>query len=81
MSALPPKADICSATADVRFAPESGHVQGSSPCPLRANSGHSRDSKKKPPPTADVGVIIDKFSLPSRNQRNAFIFAIAALRN
>ena len=25
MSALPPKADMCSAQADVRFTPESGH--------------------------------------------------------
>ena len=35
------KADMCSAQADVRFIPESGHVQCNSGCPLCANSGHS----------------------------------------
>ena len=34
-------ADICSANRHVRFAPESGHVQCNSACPLSANSGHS----------------------------------------
>ena len=34
------KADMCSAQADVRFAPESGHVRRDSPCPLCASSGH-----------------------------------------
>ena len=27
MSALPPKADMCGAKADVRFTPKSGHVR------------------------------------------------------
>src|SRR5262245_25270467 len=55
MSALLPKADICSALADVRFGskadictapahvrftPESGQVQCTCRCPLWANSGH-----------------------------------------
>ena len=35
------KADICGAQSHVRFTPESGHVQCTSPCPLWANSGHS----------------------------------------
>jgi hypothetical protein len=30
--------------ADVRFTPESGHVQCNSPCPLSANSGHHTTS-------------------------------------
>ena len=34
------KADMCSAHGDVRFTPESGHVQCTRPCPLCANSGH-----------------------------------------
>ena len=33
-------ADICRAKRHVRFTPESGHVQCTSPCPLCANSGH-----------------------------------------
>ena len=33
------KADMCSAKGHVRFTPESGHVQCTSPCPLSANSG------------------------------------------
>ena len=33
-------ADICAAKCNVRFAPESGHVQCTSRCPLCANSGH-----------------------------------------
>ena len=36
------KADICSAKRNVRFTPESGHVQCNSACPLSANSGHRR---------------------------------------
>ena len=31
---------MCSATRHVRFTPESGHSQRTSPCPLCANSGH-----------------------------------------
>ena len=31
---------MCSALTDVRFAPESRHVQRTSRCPLSANSGH-----------------------------------------
>src|SRR4029453_13848484 len=61
MSALPPKADmcvatayvcfgskadICSASTHVRFAPESGHVQCKSPCLLWAISGHGVPSCK-----------------------------------
>jgi hypothetical protein len=38
MSALPPKADICSAKGHVRFTPESGHVRCNQRCPLWANS-------------------------------------------
>ena len=38
------KADMCSAQADVRFTPESGHVQCNSACPLCANSGLMRRS-------------------------------------
>src|SRR5262249_21152436 len=34
------KADLCTAPAYVRFAPESGHVRRIRPCPLRAKSGH-----------------------------------------
>ena len=34
------KADICAAISHVRFAPESGHVQRTSACPLCARSGH-----------------------------------------
>ena len=34
------KADMCSATGHVRFAPESGHVRCKQECPLSANSGH-----------------------------------------
>ena len=34
------KADMCSAQADVRFTPKSGHVQCTSVCPLCAKSGH-----------------------------------------
>src|SRR5262245_21824825 len=34
------KADMCSASAHVRFAPKSGHVQRTSRCLLWANSGH-----------------------------------------
>jgi hypothetical protein len=37
-------ADICSAKRHVRFAPQSGHVQRTSPCPLCAKSGHPRGS-------------------------------------
>ena len=53
MSALPPKADMCGATRDVRFVadmatsqrdgrftPNSGHCVVSFECPLSANSGH-----------------------------------------
>src|SRR6185295_7889224 len=36
----PAEADICAAIGDVRFTPESGHVRRTSPCPLRAKSGH-----------------------------------------
>ena len=39
VSALPPKADIASATRRVRFT-HSGHWQCTSPCLLCANSGH-----------------------------------------
>ena len=42
------KADICSAKRHVRFAPESRHVQRTSPCPLCANSGHSVMSEVRP---------------------------------
>ena len=54
MSALPPKADICSAQADVRFTLESGHVRCISLCPLCAKSGHWRYDlrKQKDRPTA-----------------------------
>jgi hypothetical protein len=34
------KADICSAKRHVRFTPNSGHLQRTSPCPLCAKSGH-----------------------------------------
>jgi hypothetical protein len=34
-------ADICSAKGHVRFTPNSGHLQRTSPCLLCANSGHS----------------------------------------
>jgi hypothetical protein len=34
------RADILGCGSHVRFAPESGHVQRTSPCPLCANSGH-----------------------------------------
>ena len=37
------KADIRSAKGDVRFTPESGHVQCKSVCPLSANGGHPRN--------------------------------------
>jgi hypothetical protein len=36
------KADMCVATSDVRFTPESGHVRCSYGCPLWAKSGHIR---------------------------------------
>ena len=35
------KADMCSAKRHVRFTPESGLLQSTGRCPLRANSGHS----------------------------------------
>ena len=35
------KADMCNANRHVRFTPNSGHVQCTSPCLLCANSGHS----------------------------------------
>ena len=35
-------ADILQYGSYVRFTPESGHVQRTSPCPLCANSGHFR---------------------------------------
>jgi len=34
------KADMCGATADVRFTSRSGHVHRNSACPLCANSEH-----------------------------------------
>jgi hypothetical protein len=38
---LPPKKrGIFVCNRRVRFTPESGHVQCTRPCPLRANSGH-----------------------------------------
>ena len=40
MSALGHKQTFCSAGVHVRFAPNSGHVQCNSSCPLCANSGH-----------------------------------------
>ena len=42
------KADMCSALGDVRFAPESGHVQCNWGCPLSANSDQTRCSKPRP---------------------------------
>jgi hypothetical protein len=36
------KADVTVSPLDVRFTPESGHLQCTSPCPLSARSGHSR---------------------------------------
>ena len=36
------EADIAPVDNNVRFAPESGHVRCTSPCPLWANSGHWR---------------------------------------
>ena len=36
----------CSAKGHVRFTPESGHVQCTSPCPLSANSGLMQRSKQ-----------------------------------
>ena len=39
------KADMCSAEADVRFTPNSGHVQCNSACPLCADSGHTRQNR------------------------------------
>ena len=33
------KADMCSALGDVRFTPNSGHLQRNNRCPLCANSG------------------------------------------
>ena len=60
MSALPPKADLCSALAHVRygsladishgnrhvrFTPKSGHLQRTSPCPLCAMCGRLRVGK------------------------------------
>ncbi|MGB8745951.1 MAG: hypothetical protein WCD54_08295, partial [Pseudolabrys sp.] len=33
-------ADMAASQSDVRFTPESGHVQCNSACPLCANSGH-----------------------------------------
>jgi hypothetical protein len=38
------KADMCSATRDVRFTPESGHPQCTRPCLLWANSGRPHHS-------------------------------------
>ena len=40
MSALGQKRTCAAQNGDVRFTPESGHVQRTSPCPLSANSGH-----------------------------------------
>jgi hypothetical protein len=46
MSALHPKADICSATRHVCFTPKSGHWQRTTPCPLCAKSGLMHRSKQ-----------------------------------
>src|SRR5262249_40857844 len=62
MSRFGSKADICVAKSDVRFTPESGHVQRKRRCPLRANPlypkanicsalGHVRFG-----PKADIGL-------------------------
>ena len=40
------KADMCNAKRYVGFAPESGHMQCTSQCPLSANSGHYPQKKK-----------------------------------
>jgi len=40
------KADVRAAKSHVRFTPESGHVQCSSRCPLRAKSGHDQKNAK-----------------------------------
>src|SRR5262249_61783977 len=45
MSALGPKADICTAPAHARFTPESGHVRCKQECPLWAKSGLMQRSK------------------------------------
>ena len=42
------KAEVKATNIDVRFAPESGHLQCTSACPLCANSGHSEMSKVYP---------------------------------
>ena len=39
---------MCSAQADVRFAPNSGHVQRTSPCPLCAKSGCEQSQHGQP---------------------------------
>jgi len=44
MSALPPIATAKADFRNVRFAPESGHVQCIRPCLLWAKSGHSQQS-------------------------------------
>jgi hypothetical protein len=38
---------MCGAPPDVRFTPESGHVQCNSGCPLSANSGHWHGSLQR----------------------------------
>ena len=50
------KADVRTAKRDVRFAPDGGHVQRVSPCPLSANSGRTGHSE---------GTLICAFSFPS----------------
>src|SRR5262249_9682065 len=52
------KSEYFEASTDVRFTPESGHLQCTSRCPLRANSGHQCS-----PLTAPLGVKAGCFSI------------------
>ena len=47
MSALHPKADMCSALGHVRSTPKSGHVRRKKGCPLSAINGHSQIASAK----------------------------------
>lgn len=62
--------------------PKSRHMQCKPECPLRAKSRHSSDSNKLAV-APRLGVAKDKFLVGSSpgNQHDAFMFAIAALRN
>ncbi len=68
MSALPPKADMCGATRDLRFGPMADICGAMRGCLLRANSGHD-GHEERPPFNESFDDLIDDRHHASRDRQ------------